>query len=188
LFVINKSIEEIINLTIQSNNELYNVNNKGYRYYKPIEFNIFSDEDYNQILISKDTKYYLYVDIISYFYKNTITLDHDINDYTYFSFGNDDNKGYIRITKDNDYFFVELCYNYAIIEVDVKESDLKYAVSRAISILTSIKYNDLIIEKYIDDNDIESNETIYKIPSPEKESNQNVLMYIDENENSVNSD
>ena len=182
-YINNKSIEDIINLTIESNNDLYNTNNKGYRYYLPMGFNIFSDEDYNQILTSNSNKYYMYVDIVSYYYKNNLESERELNDYMYYSFDNEDKSGYIKVTKDNDYFYVELYYNYAIIEVEVKEDDLRYAISRSISILSSIKYNDLIIEKIIGDNDIESSETKYEIPSPKDKSDDNILKYIDNYEN-----
>ncbi len=182
-YINNKSIEDIINLTIESNNDLYNTNNKGYRYYLPMGFNIFSDEDYNQILTSNSNKYYMYVDIVSYYFKNNIESERELNDYMYYSFDNEDKSGYIKVTKDNDYFFVELYYNYAIIEVEVKEDDLRYAISRSISILSSIKYNDIIIEKIIGDNDIESSETKYEIPSPKDKSDDNILKYIDNYEN-----
>ena len=76
-----------------------------------------------------------------------------------------------------------MCYNYAIIEVEVEESELRYAISRGITILKSIKYNDLVIEKYINDNDLESSETIYKLPEPKnKDEKKNILEYIEEYE------
>lgn len=76
-----------------------------------------------------------------------------------------------------------MCYNYAIIEVEVEESEIKYAVSRGITILNSVKYNDTVIEKKLNDKDIESKETAYKIPEPkEKNETKNVLEYINENE------
>ena len=87
------------------------------------------------------------------------------------------------LRKNNDYFFVELCYNYAIIEVEVKEEDLNYAISRSITILNSIKYNSAVIEKYINDNNLSSSETIYKLPEPKnKDEDKNILQYIEENE------
>ena len=185
-YVNDKSLEDIINLTVASNNDLYNVNNKGYRYYLPMGFNVYSDEDYNQVIVSNGDKYFLYVDIVSYYFKNNDKSNRDIDDYMYYSFGKEDKTGYLKVTQDNDYFFVELCYNYAIIEVEVKEKDLRYAVSRGISILSSIKYNDVIIEKYIGDNDIESSETIYELPSPKDKTDENILEYIDGNENNDN--
>jgi len=187
-YINNSSLEEIINLNIKANNELYNINNKGYRYYLPIGFNVFSDEGYNQVLTSNSNKYYLYVDVVSYFYKNKMTVSKDNDDVAYYSFQEKDKTGYLKIRKNNDYFFIELCYNYAIIEVEVEEKDIKYAVSRSISILNSIKYNDLVITDYIGENDIESSETKYEIPSPEEKTEDNVLEYIDKNENSVNND
>ena len=177
------SLEDIINLNVSSVNDLSNVNNKGYRYNLPVGFSVYSDEDYNQILLSNNNKYYLNVDIVGYYYRNSISSSHEIDDYKYYIFSNGDKNGYLRITKNNDYFFVELCYNYAIIEVEVKESELRYAVSRSIVILNSIKYNDLVIERYIDDNDLESSETVYSIPEPEeKNDSKNVLQWIDESQ------
>ena len=122
------------------------------------------------------------VDIISYYYKNKMSSNHELDDYEYYTFENKDTNGYLRIRKNNDNFFVELCYNYAIIEVEVKESELRYAISRGIMILNSIKYNDSVIEKYINDNDLESSETVYKIPEPENNEAKNVLEYIEEYE------
>lgn len=181
---INKmTLEEIIDDSIKDTSRYVNVNNKGYKYYLPTEFTVYEDKDYIQTLLSKNTMYYLNVDIVSYHYKNKIETKHELDDYEYYTFNHDGTDGYLRITKNNKYFLVELCYNYAIIEVEVEESELRFAISRGISILNSIKYNDLVIEKYIVDNNIENSETVYKIPQPEnKENNKNVLEYIEENE------
>ena len=106
---------------------------------------------------------------------------HDLNDYKYYEFENNNKSGYLKITQNNDTFFVELCYNYAIIEVEVKESNIRYAISRGIIILNSIEYNDLIIQKYIGNNDIDNAETVYKIPEPkDKDSSKNILEYMGE--------
>ena len=177
------SLEEIVKTSIQSNNKLYNVNAKGYKYYKPTEFTLYKDEDFTQVLLSHNIKYYMNIDVISYYYKNTMQTDHDFDDYEYFTFSNNDKEGYLRIRKNNDYFFVELCYNYAIIEVEVEEDELRYAISRGMTLLNSIKYNDIVIEKYINDNDLDSSETIYKIPEPKnKNEDKNILQYIEEYE------
>lgn len=177
------TLKEIIDNQIENENTLNNTNNKGFKYYLPTEFSVKKDNDFIQELISHNDTYYLNVDIVSYYYKNKIQSEPKSDDYEYFTFSNNDNYGYLRITKNNDYFFVELCYNYAIIEVEVEESELRYAVSRSISILNSIKYNDLIIEKYINDNNLESSETIYKIPEPKnKNESKNILEYIEEYE------
>ena len=179
----NMSLKEIVNEEIKKESALFNTNNKGYKYYLPTEFTVTSENDFVQELLSHNTKYYLNVDIVSYYYKNNLKTDHDYDDYEYFTFENKDKNGYLRIRKNSDYFFVELCYNYAIIEVEVKEDDISYAVSRGINLLNSIKYNDLIIEKYINENDLESSETVYKIPEPKnKNESKNILQYIEEYE------
>ena len=177
------SLEEIVNNSIEKKDDLYNVNSKGYKYYLPTEFTLYKDEDFIQVLLSHNTKYYLNIDVVSYYYKNDMETDHDFDDYEYFTFSDGNKNGYLRIRKNNDYFFVELCYNYAIIEVEVKEDEIRYAVSRSIDILKSIKYNELVIEKYINDNDLDSSETVYKIPEPKnKDESKNILQYIEEYE------
>jgi len=144
---------------------------------------LYKDDKYNQILLSNNTYYYLHIDVVSYHYKKAMKTDHEFDDEYYYTFDKDDKNGYLRITKNNDYFFVELCYNYAIIEVEVKEEDIKYVVSRGIIILNSIKYNDLVIEKNVVEDNLEALESIYQIPQPEnKSSSKNVLEYIKENE------
>ena len=177
------TLEEIIDTSIKEEANLHNTNYKGYRYYLPSEFTVKKNSDFNQELVSRNNIYYLNVDIVSYYYKKEDYVERDISDYKYYSFEEDDKTGYLRIRKNNDNFFVELCYNYAIIEVEVEESELRYAVSRGIIILKSIRYNDLVIEKYINDNDLKSSETIYKIPEPkEKDDSKNILQYIEESE------
>ena len=177
------SLEEIVNSSIVTKSDLFNTNSKGYKYYLPNEFTLYREDDFVQELVSHNTKYYLNIDVVSYYYKTAMKTEHDFDDYEYFTFENNDINGYLRIRKNNDNFFVELCYNYAIIEVEVKESELRYAISRGIAILKSIKYNDLVIEKYINDNDLESSETVYKLPEPKnKDESKNILEYIEEYE------
>ena len=177
------SLNEIIDSSIKDTKKLTtNTNARGFKYYLPNGFNLHKDNGYIHELHSKNDVYYLNVDIISYYYKNEIATTHELDDFEYYEFKNDDKKGYLRITKNNDNFFVELCYNYAIIEVEVEESNLRYAVSRGMNILKSLEYNDLVIEKIINDGESETKETVYKIPEPEKKNTKNILEYIDEDE------
>ncbi|MCI7083718.1 MAG: hypothetical protein MR938_03345 [Tenericutes bacterium] len=178
----NLTYEDIINISINETEKTTNINNKGYKYYLPTGFIVSKDNGYNQELLSDDnTKYYLNVDIVSYYYKNKMQSTHNIKDYKYYEFEYKDKTGYLKITENNDNFFVELCYNYAIIEVEVKGSNLRYAISRGIIILNSIQYNDLVIEKNIGNNDIDNAETVYKIPEPkDKDSSKNILEYMEE--------
>ena len=178
----NLSYEDIINISIVNEQKTTNINNKGYKYYLPTGFIVSKDNGYNQELLSDDNiRYYLNIDVVSYYYKNRMQATHDLNDYKYYKFEHNNKTGYLKITQNNDTFFVELCYNYAIIEVEVKENNLRYAISRGIIILNSIQYNDLVIEKNIGNNDIDNAETVYKIPEPkDKDSSKNILEYIEE--------
>lgn len=177
------SYEEILNYATIEENDLHNTNNKGFKYYLPTGFSVIKDDGFNQTLTSHNNIYYLNIDIVSYYYKKGTEETKEIDDYYFHKFNKNGKDGYLRITKNNDKFFVELCYNYAIIEVEVEESEIKYAVSRGITILNSVKYNDTVIEKKLNDKDIESKETAYKIPEPkEKNETKNVLEYINENE------
>lgn len=179
----NLSYEEILNNATSEANDLHNTNNKGFKYLLPSGFNISKDDGFNQTLISQNNIYYLNIDIVSYYYKKDLNETKNIDDYYFYSFEKNDIEGYLRIRKNNDKFFVELCYNYAIIEVELEESKIKYAVSRGITILNSIKYNDVVIEKQLNDKDQDTKETAYKIPEPkDKNEKKNVLEYMDENE------
>ena len=177
------SYEEILNNATIEENNLHNTNNKGFKYYLPTGFSVTKDNEFNQTLTSHNNIYYLNIDIVSYYYKKGSEETKEIDDYYFYKFNKNNKDGYLRIRKNNDKFFVELCYNYAIIEVEVEENEIKYGVSRGITILNSIKYNDTVIEKKLNDKDLESKETAYKIPEPkEKNEIKNVLEYINENE------
>lgn len=176
------SYEDIVEMNTGENN-LSNVNGIGYKYYLPVNFSLYKEDGYNQTLLSGNNFYYMNVDVVSYFYKKNIKADHNANDYVYYTFNKNNKDGYLKITKNNNYFFVELCYNYAIIEVEVKEKDLKYAVSRSLMILNSIKYNDLVIEKNINNDNVDEIENVYSIPEPKDKTNtKNVLEHIKEND------
>lgn len=179
----NLSYEDIINNATMETNNLHNTNNKGFKYFLPSGFSVSKDENFNQTLISQGSIYYLNIDIVSYYYNKLINETKNIDDYYFYSFDKNDKQGYLRIRKNNDKFFVELCYNYAIIEVEVEESKIRYAVSRGITILNSIKYNDTVIEKQLNNSDLDTKETSYKIKEPkDKNETKNVLEYINENE------
>ena len=179
----NLSYDEIINYSTVETSDLHNTNNKGFKYYLPAGFTITKDDGFNQTLTSRNNIYYLNIDIVSYYYKKGINESKNLEDYYFYTFDRNDIQGYLRIRKNIDKFFVELCYNYAIIEVEVEENELRYAVSRSITILNSIKYNDYIIEKELNDGELDSKETAYKIPEPkDKNENKNVLEYINEGE------
>src|SRR5574344_1201125 len=79
-----KTLQEIIDSSIEKDGSFDNTNNKGYKYYLPSEFNIYNDKDYIQELLSHNTIYYLNIDIVSYYYDNDMSTVHDLDDYEYY--------------------------------------------------------------------------------------------------------
>ena len=158
------SIEEILNQSMNSLVDVVNVNRKGYSYYLPRGLNIKSSNDYNEIISDEKYLYYLYVDIVSY--NSKIAFNYNANKEAYYSasLANNEQKGYIEINNyENDQYLIEIMYNYAKIEVIVYERDINKCVAYAISILTSIAYNDNVIENYLGDDIFLSSEEAYDI-------------------------
>lgn len=174
------SIDELLNISINTEIKSKNVYNIGYKYYIPKGFRIHEKKLYNQTLVSNGKKYYLNVDKISYY--NKITPFHNIKDdsYYYKSFDANEKEGYIELIKNNDYFFIEIMYNYAIIEVAVTESEINYSVINMLNILNSIVYNDSVISKEISGKINIQKENIYEIEKPKVETDdKNFLDYVE---------
>ena len=102
--------------------------------------------EYNEKLYSNGNYYYLYVDIISYYYKKEINYIEDKNLYYSRKLDFDGKVGYLQITKKEDQYLIEYLYNYSKIEALVKEEDINRVVLDATYILSSIKYNGNIIK------------------------------------------
>ena len=159
----------IIDDIIEENNISTNTASMGYKYYLPIGVKKVYDKDYNQIFKVNDTYMYLYVDVISYYYKNNLNLDDkDSSDcYYYYKINNNNRNGYVKITKDKDKYFMKVVYNYAKIETYVEEYELADILSYSMIILNSINYNDNLIEKILQDDYYSSSFKEYKIKKPE---------------------
>ncbi len=181
------SLEENVEYAIKQNIKLYNVNSKGYRYYLPKGFKVLEDKDYNQVLLSNGTKFYLNVDVISYYNKNLIGYTDTTEAYKYMILKKDNKTGYMKIVKEEGCFLVEIVYNYGIIEMEVEEHNLYQSVINATYILSSIRYNNAIIKNLIGDNILESTERLYNIFSPKGEEDpKNFLDYVQEYDNYEN--
>ena len=156
----NEDYKNIINNTIKENseNKVYNRFGTGYKYYLPKYMNIKSSLNYNEKINSNDYTYYLYIDIISYHNK----VKHDFNDKTYI-FNYKNNNGYLNIKEIENKYLVEILYNYAKIEVRVNEFDINEAINNSIIILSTIKYDDKIIENLISENKLIGDEETLNI-------------------------
>ena len=157
------SIDEIIDYTSNSNLDINNEYRSGYKYYRPGGVGVSTQNNYNEILVRQDYEMYFYVDVISYY--NKVVKKYEVNENAYYSkeINNNDKFGYIEINKYNDYFLLEIMYNYAKIEVIIDEKRINEAVSYAMIILSSIKYNDEIINNLMGDNVLDYKEIDFDI-------------------------
>lgn len=177
------SIDNIVNVILSKDNEIYNRVGKGYKYYKPRGVSYIDTNEYNEKLYCNGNYYYLYVDIISYYYKKEITYEENKNLYYSRLIEIGDKKGYLQITKqDNDLYLVEFMYNYAKIETLIAEEDINDAVLNATYILSTIKFNPNVIKVMLNADFLTNKEEKYDIFTPKKEINQNFVEYVDEAE------
>lgn len=160
----NSSIGGILSDSINSRVDTTNVNRNGYRYYLPKGLFIKSSKEFNEIISDQKYLYYLYVDIVSY--DSEVGFSYMVNQDAYYSANlvNQNKNGFIEINNyENDQYLIEIMYNYAKIEVVAYERDIKKVVAYAMSILTSITYNNSVIENYLGDDIFESSEEKYDI-------------------------
>lgn len=168
-------MDKILSLDIKN----YNTIGSGYKYYTPMGMSRISSLEYNDILSKDNNLYYLYVDVVSYYYKKDIDFKKNDNSYFYKELNNKNKKGIIEIIKKDDKLYVQMIYNYAKIETYVKESELKDALSDMSYVLSSINFNDSLLKKMYESGDLDSKEEVYKI-FKDKEKEGNFLEYIKE--------
>lgn len=174
----NKNLDKSLDIVLSGKNNLRNNSFEGYKYYVPHGLRIIEKYNYNQVIRYKDTNFYLYVDIVSYFYKNKIKYSN--NDVYYFKelcYNNND--GYISVKKTKNKYFIEYVYNYAKIESYVNKDDLNDAVVNISYILSSIKYNRNIIKSFIGENKLNYTEESFSLFGKSKDTSS-FLNYVDE--------
>lgn len=134
---------------------------KGYKIYLPKDMNLLNDENGNNVLYSFTDKYYLYVDLVSYY--NKVSNNYKVNDDNNAVYSEILNNGYVLVTQHNNEYFIEVMYNYAKIEVISR--DIKNAISKSLVVLNSISYNDSVIETLLG-NSIDYNEEKFELLGP----------------------
>ena len=173
----------LINTVLSYDNTYVNNVSVGYKYYLPKGLKVLVNKDYNQTFKYLDNYMYLYVDIVSYYYKNDLNLSDSKNNHYYYS--NINNKGYILIDEENsDSYFIKIVYNYAKIECYSNYKDLNKMIVYSMIVLNSIDYNDLTIESILNNNSASSSNINYEIDGPNSDSDfsQYLEEYIDEEE------
>lgn len=155
---------EMVNSILVNENHSVNTASLGYKYYIPMGVDLTYDSDLNKEFKVGNTKFVLYVDIISYFYKNNLNYDESNKNVYYYSKIND---GYVYIVENEDNYYLKLIYNYAKVESYVEKDELLDVIVYSTIILNSITYNDTLISNVIEQGVSFGGEISYDIGKPE---------------------
>ena len=159
-----ESYDNIISNTLANQIKTTNISRAGYKYYLPQGLRLLKYEGSNEIISHNNDTYYLYVDYVSYY--NEVVEDYEEkSDVVYSkSIENGNYFGYIEIKNTtNDKNFIEIMYNYAKIEVIVDKKETENAIAYAMSILSSIEYQDTVLEGLMDEDALSTNEVEHNI-------------------------
>lgn len=172
-----KNVDIILNKKIKFSNK----DAIGYQYYLPNNMNVKNVNDFNEEIISNGISYYLYADVVSYYYKVDINYKVDKDAYISKKLNYNDKQGYLEVNKDGNNYYVEMMFNYAKIEASVPKYYLVDSISNMSYILSSVKYNTKIVETLIGNKkyDLSDNET-YNIFKSKKKNEGNFLDYVNE--------
>ena len=175
------SIESItgkINNVIKTSN----VYHTGYKYYLPSGMEVTNYWLYNDVIEDDSHHYYLYVSEIDYF--NKAENSYKICNNCYYSklLNDNDNIGYLEITlHKSGQYLIEIMYNYAKIEVMVDKAQINEVLTKAVTILRSIKYNDKVINNLMGEDVLNFQEESYNIFNTTS-SDGSYLKYVEEDQ------
>lgn len=154
---------------ILKENQKTNTVSTNYELYIPTGIKQIEDNEYNQKLQFKKRDIYLYVDTISYYYKNKLNLkDENIYDFFYKEINYNGKEGYIGIRKiEEDSYFCKIVYNYAKIEFYSDSEYLTLMVANSLTMISSIKYNDNLIKVSLGNENTKGKEITYEFITPD---------------------
>lgn len=174
------SLDSIVDTVLSQKVKLSNRISKGYKYYLPKGVKLLEYNEYNGKLYSSSITYYLYVDIVSYHYK--VKTDNKVSGVNSYYYKKLDDNGYVNVIEIDGKYFVNYQYNYAKMESIVDKNNIDRAITDMSYILSSIQYNDIIIDSFIGENTLNYKEEKYTIKKP-KENEQTFLDYVNTYDN-----
>jgi len=163
--------DSIFDTFLNETTTLVNNYSNGYKYYLPNGVRVIKSDNYNEKLYYNGYYYYLFVDVVSYYYKTDV--DYNINLDAYYSKYLDYNgiKGYIEIEEIKDLYKVKLYYNYSYVETYVDYDNLGQTLINICYIVNSIKFNDAVTEIKVGNEQTNLSEEIFDFYTPRKEGN-----------------
>lgn len=171
-----KSVGDIFDTVLYVDNNLGNTFMEGYSLYLPKGVKIIDKSDYNLKIKDNKNYYYLYIDTVAYYYKVPNSFVPNNNHLLSKKIDENDKIGYIDVVVHDDYYFVVIMYNYTKIETYVKKEDFESSIINMCSILSSIKYNDKIVEVHVGNEKMTTQEERFNIFDSNIE-NDNFLKY-----------
>lgn len=171
--------EEVIDKILSLDIKLYNEVGKGYKYYAPKGVVKTDSNTYNDVLKRDNITYYLYADVVSYYYKSELKYKPLKNTYYSSPLKHKNKTGFVEITNKNNKLYVQMVYNYAKIETYVDKKDINVAMEDISYILSSVKFNDSLLQKMHDSGSFGSKEETYKL-FDNKEKEGSFIEYIKE--------
>lgn len=177
------SYEKIVDAILYEKNPKTNKSLQGFKFYLPRDCKLISSSGSNATFTSNGDKYYLYIDLVSYYNKKNNDYNLELEgDRVFTKKINYQNKvGYVIITKINDNYTLEVMHNYGKIEVVTDKIHVKEALAKSITLLSSIEYNDKVIESLIGSGSLNYSEETYNLLSPNN-SKTDFLDYVEEYE------
>lgn len=177
--IYDSSYDQLIDETLKEDNVDKNTYLEGYKLYLPSHMTLIGDIDSNNILYSYGDKYYLYVDLISYYNKkqNEYKIDHEKYEYSK-DIDYDDKKGYVAVSDSNGGNLVEIMYNYA--KIEVVTDNVKRAIVDSLIVLKNISYNYKIIDSMIGSNALVYDSEQFTLLGPDDSNTDNFLTYEEE--------
>ena len=175
----NLNYEQMMYMILPLKIRMHNVVGNGYKYYAPKGVARINSKNNNEVLKHNNNKYYLYVDIINYYYKNDVSFQKNASAYYSDKIKFNGKDGYIQIIPKGNKMYVDMVYNYARIETYVDKKDLKDTIASMSFILTSVEFNDTLLTKMYEQGTLGSKEEVYKL-FDNKEREGNFIEYIEE--------
>lgn len=163
---------------IDLNVKYYNTIGNGYKYFKPKGVVRTYSKNYNDVLKRENINYYLYVDVVSYYYKEKQSYKKDNSVFYYDNLSKNGKQGYITVKKtDNKNMLVTLYYNYSKIQSSVTKDDLKQVILDMSYIVSSMNFNDSLLKKMYEKGELSSKDEVFKL-FDNKNKEGNFLEYI----------
>lgn len=177
-----ESVEEIITTIVEKDVDLYNNVFEGYKFYVPRGLKVINKSNNNIEILSDNDTFYMYVDIVSYHYKTKKTFEPSNSNYLSKELRFNDKLGYIDITELHNKYFVEFMYNYVKIEAYIEKEKLNEVILNMSYILSSVQYNDMVINTFVGENSFDYKEEKFDI-FESKRDNSSFLEYIEKYDN-----